>query len=245
MAGISRTSNKYINSLKPITYTIDVKGLSAYYSKGRKDIGESKDVHLAQEEAKAEAAASKIVYSGFVAQEVEEAAKKLNYEFSGVDKPQNSESLYGLRYADFVVPLVKAVQELDSANQAKDIKIRKLEEINLSQQSQLDELRQMLMELKNGSASNSVTSNLGFLEQNTPNPVSGSTVIKYYISQTAASARLTFTNTKGQLIKAITISNRGAGQVNLETGMLAAGAYNYTLWVDEKQADTKKLVIAK
>ena len=30
-----------------------------------------------------------------------------------------------------------------------------------------------------------------------------------------------------------------------EEGMLAAGAYNYTLWVDGKQADTKKLVIVK
>ena len=30
----------------------------------------------------------------------------------GVDAPQNEHDLYGLRYAEFVVPLVKAVQEL-------------------------------------------------------------------------------------------------------------------------------------
>ena len=33
------------------------------------------------------------------------------YDFSGVDKPQNDKGFYGLRYGDFVVPLVKAVQE--------------------------------------------------------------------------------------------------------------------------------------
>jgi hypothetical protein len=35
----------------------------------------------------------------------------LNYDFSGVDKPKNENDLYGLRYAEFVVPLVKAIQE--------------------------------------------------------------------------------------------------------------------------------------
>ena len=53
----------------------------------------------------------KIRYSGFIAQEVEAAAQSIGYEFSGVDAPLNDKSLYGLRYAEFVVPLVKAVQE--------------------------------------------------------------------------------------------------------------------------------------
>ena len=54
-----------------------------------------------------------IVYSGFLAQEVEATAKHLGYDFSGVDKPKNDKDFYGLRYAEFVVPLVKAVQEMD------------------------------------------------------------------------------------------------------------------------------------
>ena len=53
----------------------------------------------------------KIIYSGFIAQEVEKAAREAGYDFSGVDKPKNEKDLYGLRYADFVVPLVKAIQE--------------------------------------------------------------------------------------------------------------------------------------
>ena len=71
-------------------------------------------------------AAAKIVYNGFMAQEVEAAARKLNYDFSGIDKPQTKDGLYGLRYAEFVVPLVKAVQELSAKNDAKDAEINDL-----------------------------------------------------------------------------------------------------------------------
>jgi hypothetical protein len=49
--------------------------------------------------------------SGFIAQEVEQAAQSIGYNFHGVDKPKNETTHYGLRYASFVVPLVKAVQE--------------------------------------------------------------------------------------------------------------------------------------
>jgi len=51
------------------------------------------------------------VITGFIAQEVEQVAKSLGFTFSGVDAPDNEKDLYGLRYAEFVVPLVKAVQE--------------------------------------------------------------------------------------------------------------------------------------
>jgi hypothetical protein len=54
---------------------------------------------------------------------VEAAAKSIGYDFSGVDAPQNPDGHYGLRYAEFVVPLVKAVQEQQSIidNQQKQI----------------------------------------------------------------------------------------------------------------------------
>lgn len=49
--------------------------------------------------------------SGFIAQEVETAANSIGYKFSGIVKPQSDADFYSLRYSDFVVPLVKAVQE--------------------------------------------------------------------------------------------------------------------------------------
>ena len=57
-------------------------------------------------------AAGRMVHTGFIAQEVEAAAGKLHFDFSGVDKPAAPDGLYGLRYDNSVAPLVKAIQEV-------------------------------------------------------------------------------------------------------------------------------------
>lgn len=65
----------------------------------------------------------KIKYTGFIAQEVEQAAKAIGYDFSGYEAPKNAWGLYTIRYAEFVVPLVKAMQEqqIIIINQQKQI----------------------------------------------------------------------------------------------------------------------------
>jgi len=67
------------------------------------------------------------VQTGFIAQDVEAAALSIGYDFSGVDAPKNENDHYGLRYAEFVVPLVKAVQELALENAELRLRIEKLE----------------------------------------------------------------------------------------------------------------------
>ena len=79
----------------------------------------------------------KILYSGFIAQDVESAARSIGYDFSGVDAPENAKGYYGLRYAEFVVPLVKAVQEQQVMIQQQNDQIKE-------QQKQIDELKSLL-----------------------------------------------------------------------------------------------------
>ena len=67
-----------------------------------------------------------IRYSGFLAQEVEVAAQKAGYDFSGVVKPKNDQSLYGISYSEIVVPLVKAVQELKAMVEMQQAQIEAL-----------------------------------------------------------------------------------------------------------------------
>jgi len=38
------------------------------------------------------------VRNGFIAQEVEAAAKKVGFDFDGVSTPENETDLYGIRY---------------------------------------------------------------------------------------------------------------------------------------------------
>ncbi len=54
----------------------------------------------------------KIKFSGFIAQEVAQAAQSAHYDFSGVTLPKDeSHDLYSIRMAEFVPALVKAIQE--------------------------------------------------------------------------------------------------------------------------------------
>ncbi|MCB0480971.1 MAG: tail fiber domain-containing protein [Flavobacteriales bacterium] len=94
----------FILELEPVTYNLNTEML--YEGLQGKDDDELSEFEVTSRNAK-----GKIVQSGFVAQDVERAAKKVGYDFSGVDAPKSKNDIYGLRYAEFVVPLVKGMQE--------------------------------------------------------------------------------------------------------------------------------------
>ena len=108
----------FINQLRPVTYNVDVNALAARFTTAASDETKLPDAakrprQIFPGEMDAKQQKSSFTYTGFIAQEVEAAAKELGFEFSGVDVPKNDKDLYGIRYAEFVVPLVKAVQELN------------------------------------------------------------------------------------------------------------------------------------
>ena len=108
----------FITRLKPVTYNLNVHRQNKLLG-----IEDKKSSWQGQYDIE------KLRMSGFLAQQVEEAARQAHYNFSGIVKPANSKDLYGLRYADFVVPLVKAVQEQQVIieNQSKTIEELKQE----------------------------------------------------------------------------------------------------------------------
>ena len=114
----------FIKELRPVTYYFDIDKQNALLGIQDTAVWEGKD------DIKA------IRFSGFIAQEVDAAAKKIGYNFSGVDK---SGTLWGLRYAEFTVPLVKAVQELNERNAT-------LQKMLESQQKEIEELKKMIKE---------------------------------------------------------------------------------------------------
>ncbi|CAN5706316.1 hypothetical protein BH10BAC2_BH10BAC2_42980 [soil metagenome] len=229
---------QFINKLKPVTYHLDVSGISNFLQEERKgNEGEERNA-LADNELKAFVEKGikekeKILYTGFIAQEVEKAAKEIGYDFSGVDVPEHEDDYYGLRYGDFVVPLVKAVQELSKMNDDKDAKIDGL-------QKQIDELKLMMNDVSKTSVSLSKNS----LEQNIPNPFNNNSSIRYTIPVSAKNAQLMIIDNSGKTIKQITL-NAGAGVITINASTLSSGTYNYSLWVDGKLVESKKMTIAK
>ncbi|MBK9074866.1 MAG: tail fiber domain-containing protein [Flavobacteriales bacterium] len=102
----------FILKLRPVTYNVAAHQLAAHLKEDmRKDSTGAIVYVTSSEDLAGRDAQEGIRYTGFLAQEVEEAARSVGFDFSGVDKPKNADDLYSLRYAEFVVPLVKAVQE--------------------------------------------------------------------------------------------------------------------------------------
>ena len=97
----------FIKKLRPVMYQYDTEKMDREWMNVEFDTMVKHNPQLLKDYQKA----SQIRYSGFIAQEVEAASQALNYNFSGISKPEKSDGHYGLDYASFVVPLVKAMQE--------------------------------------------------------------------------------------------------------------------------------------
>ena len=90
----------FINGLRPVTYNFNLaKMVGECQAEGLEEAGKNKE---------------NIQYTGFIAQEVEALAQELGYDFSGVKTPLQEGDSYGIRYAEFVAPLVKAMQEMNA-----------------------------------------------------------------------------------------------------------------------------------
>lgn len=80
------------------------------------------------------------------------------------------------------------------------------------------------------------------LNQNIPNPFEENTVITYMVPKTFRQAQIIFTSMNGEVIKTAEIKQSGKGQVNVFAKDISKGIYTYTLIVDGKTIDTKKMV---
>ncbi len=116
----------FIKELQPVTYHFNVTRQNQLMGiddtadwEGKYDIGQ-------------------IQFSGFLAQDVETAALKVGYDFSGIDK---SGEIMGLRYAEFTVPLVKSLQEMS-------VKVKDLETENVEFRLRLNDLDTLKAELE-------------------------------------------------------------------------------------------------
>jgi trimeric autotransporter adhesin len=107
----------FIMQLRPVTYTLNTEKLHNHITSGKK---------TNQIPAGAFAASSAVVHTGFIAQEVEAAALRASYNFDGVYRPAGNNDNYSLSYAQFVVPLVKAVQELNRKVEDQEALIQSL-----------------------------------------------------------------------------------------------------------------------
>ncbi len=226
---------EFIKQLRPVSYLFDANAFDSFI--GANSAPKGADTLNQRANHKVNSTnATPVRQTGFIAQEVEATMKKLGVTFSGLVAPQNEKDHYSLRYADFVVPLVKAVQEFNAEM--------------ASQQNKIDSLNSKINDLANqkktSSVSNSssvVLGNNAVLNQNTPNPFSINTQITMTIPDGSRVASLFIYNMQGVQLKSVQITSRGNVSINISAGELTAGMYLYTLVVDGQMIDTKRMIL--
>lgn len=114
-------------------------------------------------------------------------------------------------------------------------------------QIQIDELKNEIKELKELLKQNKMSVDMSSeaqeakLYQNAPNPGKGETIIKYYLPRDTKNASIEIYNASGQMMKTISLKEKGNGSINL-SGM-RGGSYVYSLIADGKITDSKKMLI--
>ena len=138
-----------------------------------------------------------------------------------------------LRYAEFVTPLFKALQDLTAQLNAQHEEIQALKE-------QLTSFRGHL-----GTPADSTNYKNVALYQNYPTPPSTETEIKISLPKNTDNANLIFYTREGQQLKVLHLFNRGDFIVKVDSRDLGMGTCFYALMVDGKIIDSKRLLVRR
>ena len=132
----------------------------------------------------------------------------------------DNEGKLGVNYIEIIPLLTEAIKE---------------------QQAQIDALTATLNGTGNKVAAPAYGG--GYLAQNTPNPFTGSTTISYQLPDKANKGVLGVYDMNGKEIRLIQLAAAQNGTVTIKGGDLKAGMYIYTLIVDGKYFDSKKMIM--
>ena len=161
---------------------------------------------------------------GFIAQELEEIFPEAVYT--------TTEGMKAIAYSEIIPLLVEAIKE---------------------QQNEIDELKQVQTRSAIGEDENEQPDMNSLMDErlkarlysNIPNPFKEQTTISFFIPETASGASIHIYNLQGKQIKQVNIEERGNGSAVINGYELTPGMYMYTLIVDGKEIDTKKMILTE
>jgi hypothetical protein len=112
-------------------------------------------------------------------------------------------------------------------------------------EGELAELKAQLQELKAQRGVIAPESDKSSLYQNVPNPFGKETTIPYFVKSISSSASISVKDMAGREIGRYVIREAGYGQVQVNSDQMTPGAYTYSLIIDGKEVDTKRMILTK
>ncbi len=128
----------FIKKLVPVTYYFDENKLAQYTKTGI--MGNSNSKAASYQEPKQ-------LHTGFLAQDVEKIAAELGYNFDGLHVPSDEKDHYSLAYTQFIMPLVKSVQEQQKIIEDQDKKLESQAEQIQKMNEKMEALAKAIEEL--------------------------------------------------------------------------------------------------
>lgn len=171
---------------------------------------------------------------GLIAQEVQDIFPELVCS-------NGNNGLLGINYIDFIPYIIQALKEqhslIDSLQQELIICCENNKNINSSSNSKSyeDHEKSDFIQLNKRVK----------LFQNSPNPFDESTTIKYSIPENVRNANILVFDMQGGLLKSFTDLSSLSGEVIIYGGEFKAGMYMYSLIVDGKEIETKRMILTK
>lgn len=166
---------------------------------------------------------------GFIAQELEKIFPEAVYT--------TTEGTKAIAYSEIIPLLVEAIKEqqneIDELKQSELIRTRSAISNEADEPEQPDTNSLMDDKLK------------AKLYSNIPNPFKERTNISFFIPETAYSASIHIYNLQGNQIKQLCIDEKGNSSIVINGFELTPGMYMYTLIVDGKEIDTKKMILTE
>lgn len=174
---------------------------------------------------------------GFIAQELQKVIPELVVmdEHVGYLMVQNYEQLFPV--------IVEAIKEQQILIEEKDQLVADLID-RLEKLENATETSQQVVEDFSVEVSLS-GSQKALLSQNHPNPFNGLTNINFFVPHASDSARIQIFDQNGRLWKSINVTDRGHGNLKIQTTNIPSGTFVYNLEVNGKIIATKKMIISE
>lgn len=179
---------------------------------------------------------------GFIAQELEKVVPEAIEEFTNPaqydnegNKTHDAVSFKSVNYTALIPILTAGIQEQQAIIETQNAKI--------------DELEERLAKLEKGGttgigSTGTTTVNGAALYQNTPNPFNSHTEIGYKLPQQYTEAKIMVFDMNGRQVRTVPLVGEAEGKVSFYPNELAAGMYMYSLVIDGREIDTKRMILS-
>lgn len=169
----------------------------------------------------------KKIHIGLLAQEVEKTFPDVVYT--------DDKGVKGIAYQEIIPVLIEAIKEQQTKIEALTAQINECCTKNTSLKS---------ASVATG-ASTALAKNKASLDQNIPNPFSWETQIGCFIPDGSSTSILYIYNMNGAQLQQYVVTGKGKQTVTIYGNSFEPGMYLYTLVIDGREVDTKRMILTK